>query len=413
MATDRNFQQMLNEYLPNELLKEEMVKRDYFLQNVDKDNNWKGGNMVVPFRGASASTSKFGSLPAADAINQTRAVRGNISSQPELWGALIFNERDLMEHDKLSDQNLLKLLPDEIDDFMGYMKQVLSLSFTVGEVVARATADGDASGNITLDRFERLEVGQPVQLVDDNTAAAKYWVKSINMETGVVVLTTDMALTTLANISAYTVAQNARVLYDGNETAGNRVSNIKKMLLSAANGGDANLYGVSKLAYPYLQAINVSGASISASNILDKIFDAQTRTRNLGKGLPDKVVMSYKHLGSILKIVELSKGAFKMVDSPKASLYGWTEVEIVGVKGKLTCVAIQEMDDDFMPILDLKALKIYSNGFFKKRKAPDGKEYFEIRNTTGYQYIVDICFFGDIVLERPSRCGIIHSIPNY
>lgn len=413
MSTNRNFQAMLNEYLPNDLLKEEMVKRDYFLQNVDKDNTWLGGDLIVPFRGASASTAKFGSLAAASDINQSVYVRGRISSQPELWGALIFNERDLMEHGKLSEQNLLKILPGEIDDFMNYMKQVLSVSFTIGEVVARATVDGDNTGHITLDRYERLEVGQPLQIIDDNTAALKVWVKTINMETGAVVLTSDVALATPADVSGYTVAQNARVMYDGNETAGNRVSNLKSLLLSAANGGSSTLYGQTKLAYPYLQAINVSGAGINASNILDRIFDAQTKVRNLGKGMPDKVVMSYKHLGSILKIIELAKGAFKQVDSPKANIYGWTEVDVLGVKGKITVVAIQEMDDDFMPILDLAALKIYSNGFFKKRQAPDGKEYFEIRNTSGFQYIVDVCFFGDIVLERPSRCGIIFGIPNY
>ena len=37
MGTTRTFQDMLNEYLPNELLKEELIMRDYVLQNVQKD----------------------------------------------------------------------------------------------------------------------------------------------------------------------------------------------------------------------------------------------------------------------------------------------------------------------------------------------------------------------------------------
>ena len=44
MSTARSFQSMLNEYLPNKLLKEELIKRDYILTNVKKDDNWKGGN---------------------------------------------------------------------------------------------------------------------------------------------------------------------------------------------------------------------------------------------------------------------------------------------------------------------------------------------------------------------------------
>lgn len=39
MATTRSFQDMLNEYLTYDLLREELVKRDYVLQKVEKDNS--------------------------------------------------------------------------------------------------------------------------------------------------------------------------------------------------------------------------------------------------------------------------------------------------------------------------------------------------------------------------------------
>ena len=39
-ATQSRFQEMLNEYLPNSLLREELIKRDYILTNVQKDNKW-------------------------------------------------------------------------------------------------------------------------------------------------------------------------------------------------------------------------------------------------------------------------------------------------------------------------------------------------------------------------------------
>ena len=38
-GTTRTFQSMLNEYLPNRLLKEELIKRDYILTNIEKDNS--------------------------------------------------------------------------------------------------------------------------------------------------------------------------------------------------------------------------------------------------------------------------------------------------------------------------------------------------------------------------------------
>ena len=38
MPTTRSFRAMLNDFLPNELLKEEIVKRDYLLNKVEKDD---------------------------------------------------------------------------------------------------------------------------------------------------------------------------------------------------------------------------------------------------------------------------------------------------------------------------------------------------------------------------------------
>lgn len=411
MATSRTFQDMLNEYLPNKLLEEELTKRDYFLKNLEKDNNWKGGTLIVPFRGARASTVKFGELAAQADINQSVYVRGEISDQPELWGSLIFNERDLMEHDKLSEQNFLKLLPDEIEDFMGIMKNAVSMTFTNGEVLATATADGTVGGLLEVDRVERFEVGQPIQIQDDDTAAAKYWVAAVNINTNIITVSASITLSPVADISAYTVAQNAVVYLDGNQTAGNRLTSLRGSLLSAANGGETTLYGQTKTDYPYLQAINVDGSSVTASNVLEKIFDLQTDLRNKGKGMADKAIVSYKHLGSILKSLQSEKGAFRQHSDLKANQYGWSEIEVSGVRGMLTIVAIQEMDDDVIYVMDLSAAKVYSNGFFRKRKDPgDQKEYFTVRATTGYQYICDMCFFGDIVLQRPSRCAVLHSI---
>lgn len=388
-----------------------MIKRDYFLKNLEKDNNWLSGTLIVPFRGAQASTVKFGELAAVADINQSTYVRGEISTQPEVWGSLIFNEKDLVQHDKLSEQNFLKLLPDEIEDFLDYMKMAVSLTFTNAENFAAATGDGQVGGSIVVNRVERFEVGMPVVLDDDDTAAAKYWVATVDINTDTVELSSSITLSPLADISAYTVAQNAKFYFDGHQTGANQFTNLRNSLLSAANGGSTTLYGQTKTAYPYLQAVNVSGSDITAANLLEKVFDAQTRVRNIGRGMPDKVVMSYKNLGSALKTIEVAKGAYKQVNDPRAELYGWTEIDVMGVKGKLTLVAIQEMDDDVIYIMDLSAAKIYSNGFFRKRKDPkDADEFYTIRNTTGYQYVVDVAFYGDLVLQRPNRCGIIHSI---
>lgn len=421
-ATTRSFSTMLNEYLPNELMKEELLKRDYLLNKVEKDNNWLGGNLIVPFEGGVASSVSFGSLTASTDIAEYTYVRGQISTQPEMWGSLVFNQRDLFEHGKISEQNFLQILPNQVDQFMDYCKQVASTNMLGAPYFATVTVDGTAGGVLEVDHVERFTIGQKFTLDDDNSAQADYYVISVDLNGGTLGLGSVTVSSSrggaAADVSAYSVAQNARCYHPGVLVAGtvtNKFSSLRNQLLSSANGGDSAVLGQTKTAYPYLQAVNVSGAAITATNILEQLFDAYTRVRSVARGKADTFLMSYKHLGSIMKAIETQKGGFKVsVNSTNASLFGWTEIQITSVKGELTIVGIQEMDNDVIMMLDWTAVKFYSNGFFKKRENPDsGQAFFEVRNTTGYQYVVDVCLFGDLVLLAPSRCGIIYSIPNY
>lgn len=411
MATTRTFQDMLNEYLPNDLLKEELVKRDYILTHVDKDDSWLGGDLIVPFKAGGASSVSFGSLTAANDIAEDTYVRGKVSGHKELWGSMIFNHRDLMEHGRVSEQNFLKILPDSIEDFMDYLKNVVSVAFLEGAHFATLTGNGDAAGNITVNRPDRFVIGQKVIVTNSDPASVTGYVTSININTGVVHLATARGGLVDLNCAAMTTAKASKCYNDGAATA-TSFANLPAMMLSQANGGDANILGVAKTLYPFTQAINVSGAAITATNIVEKLFDALTTIRKLGKGNPTEILMSYKNLASVMKVIEIQKGSFNVIPgSQKASQYGWTEIMVGSVtKGAIKFVGVQEMGDSNIIFLDWRALKFYSNGFFQKRKSPEGKEFFEVRATTGYQYIVDVCLFGELVLQRPSYCGIVHSI---
>lgn len=421
MATTRSFQAMLNEYLPNQLLKEELIQRDYVLKTCQKDDSWKGGQIVVPFKTAGASSIKFGGLTDSADIAQSTYTRGNIADYRELWGSLIFNHTDLMQHDKLSEQNFLKMLPDEIEDFMQYTKEVVSIQLGTGPHFSRAfdnsTAGGvanpTAGGLVSVRNIDRFVIGQKVYLDDDDSAAAAFYVIGINLNTKTITLSATRG-GAAADISAYTVAQNAKFYHDGVHDAGgnhNTFYSMRNAFLSAANGGSTNIHGVAKTSAPILQSINVSGASITAANILDKLFDAYTDVRTLGKGLATEYLMSYKHFGSIMKALELAKGAYRVVEAPKESLYSWSEMTLTNVTGRaIKFVGIQEMDDDIIPLVDWKNITFRSNGYFKKRMSPEGKEYYEIRGTSGYQYIVDTCLFGEMEYRKPGHSAIIHSI---
>ena len=68
------------------------------------------------------------------------------------------------------------------------------------------------------------------------------------------------------------------------------------------------------------------------------------------------------------------------------------------------------LDDDIILMLDWRGIKLHSNGFFERRTAPDGKQFYETRSTSGYKYIIDTRFFGELVVTKPSHCGVIYNV---
>jgi len=420
MATDRSFNDMLNQYLDIKMLKEEQIKRNYVLRKIPKDNNWKGGSLIVPFKGAQASTLTWGSLAATTDVSDYEYVRGSVDSQRECWGTLKFRARDIAEHNgvksgRVSEQSFLKIFPDQIDEFMDYMKESVNIVCLAGNNFATLTANSTANdGNITVDRPEYFQLGQKVIVDDDDTAAATGYVKSININTGVINLVTTRGGSTVVDFSGapMTTAQNAKCFFDGAETATNVFTSMKSQLLSYTNGGSETLFGQTKTAYPYLQAYNYSGSAITAMNILDKIFDAFVAAKKIGKGMPNTALMSYTNWGYCMKLLEIGSGPYKYVGD-EASLYGWDEVTIKGPKGTLKIVAVNEMPDTEIFGIDWRGWKFYSNGWFRVQKDPEGKMYYTVRTSGangGYYYYVDICLFGEQVCKAPSYNFIIHSI---
>jgi len=425
MATTRSFSAMLLDYAPLSLLEQEMIKRDWLLTNVEKDNSWQGASStsgeaayLVPFVGAGASSVEFGSLAAASDISEDSFVRGKQNTQAEVWGSMVFNSRDLQEHGKgINEKSFLKILPDRLERFMQTMKEAVSVNLLSGPSFAKVTADTSlAAGVVEVDHIDRFQLGQKVSLDDDNSSPTSYYVIAIDINAGASTNGTVTLSATrggaAADISAYTLAQNSKFYHPGAQSAS--FNSLIDCLLSAANGGGATLHGVTKLSYPALQATQVSGTAVNAVNILEKLFDGYTKVRQKARGMASKILMSYKHLGSIMKLIETQKGGFKVsATTTSASIYGWTEIEITSVRGALTIVGIQEMPEDFIVYLDPAAFVFATNGMFRREKSPDGNEYFAVRNTTGFQYVVDTCLFGNLICKAPGNCGIMHSIPAY
>lgn len=423
MSTTVSFSTMLNEYLPLELLGTETKKRSYVLSNVEQDNSWKGGNLVVSFVGGNASSFSYGSLSADTDISEDTFVRGGVSAYKEIWGAMKWNGRDLQEHGavggqasgKISEQSFLKDLPRRIENFVDNMKSVSSTNFLVGTYFATLTTAATANdGLMIVDHPERFQVDQKVLVKDADATVSTGFVaraSGINMETKVIKLVTARGGVTPVDFSGNNIAATTGHCYvDGAQTAGNAFTSLADQLLSSANGGSANLFGVAKVNYPYLQATNISGASWTSANVLEKLFDAFKECAKLGRGGKKDAVMSYDVMGAVLKLLEVTSGPFKNVKT-EVSAYGYTKVTVVGVDGALTLVGVYEMDSDKVYFLDWSAIKLYTNGLFKIQEDPDGKKYFTLRATTGYTYIQDVSMFGELVVIEPPKCGVVYSIP--
>jgi hypothetical protein len=100
---------------------------------------------------------------------------------------------------------------------------------------------------------------------------------------------------------------------------------------------------------------------------------------------------------------------FQVTD--KKAGYGFRSVTVMGVDGDLTITAVRDMPDNVAYIMDWSAMKFFGSKFFERKRHMDGSEAFLVRATSGYSYIVDCKFYGDLVVHNPSHCGIVHSIP--
>lgn len=411
MSTTRSFSNMLNEYLPNNLLKNEVFKRDYILSNCQKDENWKGGPLQVPFKANGASSIRMGKLTASNDISQDSHVRGEISTYKEAWGSMIFNHADLMDHEgaKINEDSFLKILPDMIDDFSQELKDTISVQLGTGPHFASAQANGTVGGVLEVDRIERFCLKQKVTLKGDTQAAGDYYVINIDINSNLVTLSASRG-GAAADISAYTTADNAKVYTDDADDVS--FQSMRDAYLSAANGGSATLHGQTKTAYPFLQAVNIDGASWTSANILDKLFDGYTEVRRKARGNARVIFCSYLMGGAIMKKIESSNtGNYNVSQMDrKASLYGWTEINLNTVKGNLKLVMMQEWDDDIVVYHDDKSCTFRTNGGIRKRKSPEGQEFYEQRSEDGYEYIVDVCLFGEMEHTKPGNNGVVYGI---
>lgn len=402
------YNDMLNEHLHYDLLKSELNEKSYLWKTIEKDDE-ATGDIIVPFQKQRATSVKLGGGPSAtNDISQHKYTRGSLAQadRPKIWGTLKFDYEDIFHHDgRMKQKSFLgTFLPKQVDDFTKYFASTLNHGFLNSEHLDVATGTGSTAGVLAVSRIERFEVDQKLYIEGNN-----YYVTAVNVNGDTVTLSATRG-GSAADVSS--IGADEKIYQDGFNT-GNRLSNLKSLLLPEADGGAANIYGVSKTASVFTQAISVSGASMTSANVLTKIFDAIVVYRRKAKGGLVECWLSYKHFGQVMKTLEQDKGPYKAVPgTTKSSEYGFTEITIFGPEtGAIKFVALPEMDDDIIVLANPKSMKIHSNRGINKVKSPDGNFYVTDRSsTTGYSFITDMLFEGDIIVHHPSENLILHSI---
>jgi hypothetical protein len=401
MAATASYGDLLKRYTPESLLENEFTKLSYIWQNCEKDKSWRGGTYEVPVLESGFSSVQYGSLAAANDIGEMDVTIGT-QTMKELWGSILVREADLFRHGDM-EQSYLKIMPERIEEFVKYMQSLVSVGFLAGARLAKATADGEADGEITVDKPHLFRKNMKVSVDDDNSSEATGYVRSINLETKKLLIYDARTSGSVVDLSGYTTAQNAVVRIIG--TGSEKFTSLPEYLLSATNGGSDTAYGKTKTSYTALQALSASGAAWTAETILDDLLTAHYNFSDVRGDAFKEIWVPTGMFKNIAKVLETGKRA---AIADKKAGYGFNSVDIIGAEGMAKIVCMKDMPADKVYFGDATKVKFAGAEPFK-RKMYNGEEFFMVRGTTGPEYISDMALRGDFII-KPSEWACVYAV---
>ena len=289
------FDNLLNQasgikFMFNSYLRDTYIMR----KTTNRDRRWYGGQYLFGFEGGQAVNYQSGGEPVPMAkIARDKYVKGSIATYKKLNSAIQFYNDDIVQHgpgamvprDTLLRQVLSRSIMRNRDSF-SYM---FGLECLNGAAIAKVTSKAAATGQVVVDHPERLNIGQRIYVTSvaatgGALTSQECWIKSININTGVCAVYTDMALTTKATLNtdtydpAHSTVNRVDIRNPGNADATHGYQGftpLRDQLFSAADGGSTQLFGVNKADYPYLQSIGEAAGSITTrKQFLFKLYDA-------------------------------------------------------------------------------------------------------------------------------------------
>lgn len=401
MAATATYGALLKRYTPESLFENEFTKLSYIWQNCEKDKSWRGGTYEIPILEAGFSSVQYGSLASSSDIAEMDVALGT-TTMKELWGSILVREADLYRHGDM-EQSYLKIMPEKIEEFVKYMQSLVATGFLQGPRIAKATADGEADGEITVDKPHFFRKGMKVEIDDANSNAVTGYVRSINLSTNKLLIYDARSGGSVVDLSGYTTVQTAVVRIVG--TASEAFTSLPEFLLSAANGGSDSLYGKTKTDYTALQALSASGSGWTANTVLDDILTAYYAFADMRGEMYKEIWVGSGIYKNIAKLLETNKRA-SIVD--KKAGYGFNSIDLIGAEGQAKIVCLRDMPNDKVYFGSADKVKFAGAEPFK-RKMYNGEEFFMVRGTTGPEYISDMALRGDFII-KPSQWACVHSV---
>jgi hypothetical protein len=393
--------------MPEKLIMNDFEKKNYLWQAVEKDGDYVGSTWEVPRLEAGFSSLQYGTLTADTDIAEAQVAMGT-QSAVELWGTILVRESDLYRHGDM-EKSYLKIMPDQVDRFVNRIQEKVSTSVLQGDRVCLATANGDASGNITVAREHAslFSIGEKVTVDDSDSSPVTGYIRTINVNTGVLTIFDARTGGSAVNLSAYTTAQSALIQIVG--TSSEKFLSLVEACLPASLGGSDSLYGLTKANYTVLQSAQISGSTWTKATVLDDILAAYYDVRKIGRGSQKEVWCNYGMFKNVAQALETNR---RFVAGDKKSGYGFNSVTFVGPESEIKLVAMREMPTDKVWMLDPSESMKFAGKEPFKMSLYDGSKYFMVRTVSGGPaYVSDIALRGNFVIY-PNKVGVVHSIPS-
>jgi hypothetical protein len=416
------FGELLKEFTPHKLIRKEIKKQNYFLENIRREKWVDGQPLKMAFEHGKRSSVRSGGLVASNKITQGKYKTATMTEHKFLSMALKFLERDLKKHGDLR-TSFIKLLPNEIKESSVRMNYLFNLlMFDKGRVVqfvGESTAK--ASGWVKVNKPQRLEIGERLEVnLDVNPAVAGFeaYVAEVDMNKKEVKLTSDAGLTSPIDMSVYVFsdeeASKRSGLYVVGWDSANGFTSILDLVFDAGTGGSDTLYEgqIIKKSAPVHQSILTDASSWTSANIVSNLIDFYYDTEALGQVGKREGLCGYGFFKEVAKKLESQK---RYTGNFRQGTMGMSQLEVIGSGKPMILTAIEQMPEDRAMILPFEDFCLATDQFVEPHKDLNGNMYHIERvaggtGNDGYEAVHDIMCSGEIYAKRLSQTAGIHGL---